>query len=199
MSLLFETIRLLDGEFMNLEYHNYRLNESRNTLFNARNTLHLENILKAPVGFTNGEVKCKVSYDLSVENIQFELYRRRSLHSLRIVHDNVITYNHKFSDRSALDFLFSARGGCDDLLIVKNGLITDTSFSNVVLYNGREWITPHEPLLKGTMRRWLLDQNIISEGVIKLTDLYQFEKVRLINSMLPFDKGIDILVGDIFE
>ena len=68
---------------------------------------------------------------------------------------------------------------CDDILIVKQGFITDTSYSNVLFYNGKEWLTPTHPLLKGTQRASLLDQEIIRVAEIRLEDLHHFKKVTL--------------------
>ena len=50
------------------------------------------------------------------------------------------------------------RGACDEILIIKDGHITDTSISNIVfrLPDGW-WLTPFTPLLKGIMRTYLLE------------------------------------------
>ena len=40
-------------------------------------------------------------------------------------------YRYKSADRSLLDRLFALRGAADDVLIVRRGLITDTSIANV--------------------------------------------------------------------
>ena len=37
----------------------------------------------------------------------------------------------------------------DEILITRNGLLTDTSIANIALFNGKEWHTPKHPLLKG--------------------------------------------------
>ena len=62
-------------------------------------------------------------------------------------------YSFKFSNRKAIDDLLKFRNGCDDILIVRNGLITDTSYSNVVFRKDNMYFTPNFPLLNGTKRQ----------------------------------------------
>jgi len=197
MSLLFETIRLQDGVFMNLEYHNFRLNKSRKHLFASDDPIKLEQVLQVPKGCEIGIFKCRVTYGSAIESIQFELYQKKPVVSLKLVEDNSISYNYKFSDRSQLLELFSLRGGCDEILIVKNGFITDTSFSNIIFSDGRNWITPASPLLNGTMREFLLKSNITKAAEISVAEIRNFETARLINAMLPFGSGNDIPVRNI--
>ncbi|MGB3588105.1 MAG: aminotransferase class IV, partial [Tunicatimonas sp.] len=93
--------------------------------------------------------------------------------------------NHKFADRKLINHLFAQRQGCDDILMVKNGLITDTSYSNVALYDGQQWFTPHQPLLPGTARARLLQDGRLQKAKISPSDLAQFKRCSLINAMLP--------------
>ena len=82
---------------------------------------------------------------------------------------------------------FDKRESCDDILIVKNGYITDTSIANIALYDGNSWITPKVPLLKGTTRQRYLDNAKILESDIKVQDLKKFSKIALLNAMIDFD------------
>jgi 4-amino-4-deoxychorismate lyase len=93
--------------------------------------------------------------------------------------------------------LLAKRGDCDDILIVKNGYITDTSFSNIVFFDGDKWVTPARPLLRGTMRESLLKTNYIEETDILVNDLKKFTIARLVNAMLPFRTATDIKLQNI--
>jgi 4-amino-4-deoxychorismate lyase len=75
-------------------------------------------------------------------------------------------YHLKFADRSALNSLRELRGDCDEILIVKNGYITDTSYSNVVFTDGQHFVAPSTFLLPGTMRASLLNWGLITEATI---------------------------------
>jgi 4-amino-4-deoxychorismate lyase len=197
MSLLFETIRLEDGVFMNLDYHNLRFNKSRETLFGLKEWLSLENLLIVPSDCKTGIYKCKVVYSSTINEIEIIPYQKRVIESLKLVEDNTISYSHKYSDRSHLLELMNMRGDCDDILIVKDGYITDTSFSNIVFLNGDKWVTPARPLLRGTMRESLLTRNLIGEEDITVEDLKKFKEARIINAMLPLETGTAIRVENI--
>ena len=197
MSLLFETIRLEDGVLFNLEYHNYRFNRSREVLFGERDNLFLENLLVVPSDCRTGVYKCKVAYSSTINEIEIIPYEKRVIESLMLVEDNTISYSYKYSDRSHLLKLMTRRGNCDDILIVKHGFITDTSFSNIVFFDGDKWVTPARPLLKGTMRDSLFRRNLIEEMDIKVDDLVKFKEAQLINAMLPLQSGTTIRIENI--
>ena len=106
--------------------------------------------------------------------------------------DDGLDYSHKYINRKRLEKLFSQKGNCDDILIVKNGLITDTSFANILFYNGIEWLSPANPLLKGTQRQFLLETEQIITAEIRPSDLKYFKKARLVNAMMRFEDEVDI-------
>ena len=72
----------------------------------------------------------------------------------------------KLRQRGKLNELFAKKGSCDDVIIVRNGLITDSSYANLIFFDGREWITPKVPLLEGTCRARLLASGKIKTGNI---------------------------------
>lgn len=71
---------------------------------------------------------------------------------------DTIDYRYKSTDRKELEALYALRGNQDDVLIVRNNLLTDTSIANVALEKEGVWYTPRTPLLKGTKRALLLEQ-----------------------------------------
>ena len=141
--------------------------------------------------------KCRITYAKHIEKIEFLPYQIPTISSLKLVINDEIDYSYKFSDRSQLNRLYEKRGDSDDILIVKQGLLTDTSYANVLFYNGKEWLTPTHPLLKGTQRARLLDQEIIRVAEIRLEDLHHFKKARLINAMICFEDALDINILNI--
>ena len=114
-------------------------------------------------------------------------YTPRPINNLRIVEHDRIHYEFKYADRKTIDRLFELRKNCDDILIVKRGLVTDSSFANIVFRKGKRWYTPWSPLLKGTMRQNLLERDLIIEEEITKEDIKSFETFKLINAMLEFD------------
>ena len=197
MSLLFETIRLQDGVLQNLEFHNFRLNHSRKSLYKSTDIFDLEQIIQIPGSSKKGLFKCRVSYSREIKTIEFEPYVPHIVKSLRLIEANTILYNYKYTNRGRINELLTKRERFDEILIVKNGLITDTSYTNIIFFDGTKWVTPSTPLLHGTMRSFLLKNEVISEMKIKVPDLKQFQKARLINAMLPFESGKDIKIEKI--
>ena len=96
----------------------------------------------------------------------------REIRSLRLVAaDDELDYHLKYADRSALARLLQRRDDCDEILIVRDGAITDTSYSNVAFFDGRKYVTPDTFLLNGTRRQYLLGTGVLTERRITPSDL----------------------------
>ncbi|WP_247236052.1 aminotransferase class IV family protein [Telluribacter sp. SYSU D00476] len=193
--LCFETICVRNRRLINLPYHQARLHRTRTTLWGSRDRWSLTDLLSVPDSLSTGTYKCRLTYGQQVENIEWEPYTPRPIRSLRVVYDDSIDYSHKYRDRQRLNALAEQRGTCDDVLIVRQGLVTDTSYCNVAFYDGERWLTPSAPLLPGTQRAFLLDQRIIQEAPIKVEELHRFSEVKLFNAMLSWEEGT-LLVTD---
>lgn len=196
MSLLIESIKLLDGTFYNLSYHQQRMNRSLKTLCSESDHQDLEALLGNIEKPAKGLYKCRIVYDEEKRDIEFVPYQYRPVQRIRIVEHDRIQYEFKYADRKLINRLFELRKDCDDILIVKRGYITDASYSNIVFRKGKRWITPWSALLKGTQRQKLLEENVIEEEDILLEDVKSFDSFKLINAMLEFD-GPEIDVSNI--
>ena len=187
MSRLIESIRLYNGVFSRLGLHQRRIDRSCAHLFYQKPNWNLEKILKDSDFPAKGLYKCRIVYDSIAFEFEYEPYQPKLIQSLRLVESNEISYDHKYEDRSKINELLNLRDSQDDILIVKNGFITDTSFANVVFQKNNEWFTTDSPLLRGTMRHLLLDSGVISLTSIRKNDIADFENFKLINSMLEWD------------
>lgn len=187
MSLFFESIRAENGKFENLVYHEQRMRRSLKTLCGVDDPFDLEEQLSHVSIPTNAVYKCRLVYDDTSQQIELVEYHPRKVETLKIVEHDRINYEFKYTDRKVLDHLFSMREECDDVLIIKKGFVTDTSYANVAFRKGHEWFTPWQPLLKGTMRQQLLEYNKLQEEEISLKDIKEFETIKIFNAMLRFD------------
>lgn len=187
MSQLFETIKIENSRISNIEYHNERLNRSRRELFGSKDRIDLQNLIVIPENMQSRVAKCRVVYDMVIRKIEFYPYAPKEIKSLKLIECNDIDYSFKYEERSKLNELFEQRGDTDDILIVKNGFITDTSIANIVLFDGEKWVTSSTPLLPGTQRTKLLKEGVIIEQEIRLADLGRFKKLIVVNAMLEFD------------
>src|SRR5690242_4327143 len=196
MSLLIESIKLLDGEFHNLFYHEQRMNRSLKILCGVHDHMNLEAFLQHVDKPEKGLYKCRVVYDENSREIEFMPYQPKSINRLRIVEHDRINYEFKYQDRKTINRLFELRKDCDDILIVKRGLVTDSSYANIVFRKGKRWFTPWSPLLKGTQRQKLLERNVIYEEEITAGEISSYDSFKLINAMLEFE-GPEIDVSNI--
>lgn len=196
MSLLIESIKLLDGTFYNLSHHEQRMNRSLKSLCGVHDHVDLEILLSKVDVPTQGLFKCRIVYDDTSREIEFQPYQYKKIQSLRVVEHDRIHYEFKYTDRKLINRLYELRKDCDDILIVRRGFVTDSSYSNIVFRKNNHWVTPWSALLKGTQRQKLLDQNIIQEDDIRLEDISTFQSFKLINAMFEFD-GDEIDVSNI--
>jgi 4-amino-4-deoxychorismate lyase len=196
MSLLIESIKLVDGEFCNLFYHEQRMNRSLKWLCGASEMFELEDFLKHLDFPKQGLYKCRIVYDDNSREVEFTPYTAKPINSLRIVEHDRINYEFKYADRKTINRLFDLRKECDDVLIVKRGFVTDSSYCNIVFRRGTRWYTPWSALLKGTQRQKLLQFNQIIEEDIHIEDISSFETFKLINAMVEFN-GPEIEISNI--
>ena len=186
MCQLFETIKINGGEPQNLSLHDERMNRSRRKLFGDNDLLKLSDYITVPDANKDGITRCRVIYAISVNSIEFSPYIPANIRTLKIVDAGTLVYDYKYLDRSRLTALIDKRAA-DDILIIRNGYVTDASFSNIVFTDGERWITPETPLLHGTMRELLLRKGVIKMDRITINDLSLFTHFKLINAMLGFD------------
>ncbi|MEG0455360.1 MAG: aminotransferase class IV family protein [Bacteroides sp.] len=179
-----ETIRAEEGVLLDIDYHNRRMNDTRLVFWPDAKPLDLTSFLLPPAAA--GVMKCRVVYSDIIEEVSYAPYSMRSVRTLRIVCSDTINYTYKSTDREALNQLYEQRNTKDDVLIIKNGYITDTSIANVALFDGTHWFTPKHPLLKGTQRAQLLQKGIIQEKEIMLEELFSFSQMTIFNAMIPF-------------
>ncbi len=179
-----ETIRIEKGRLRNIAYHDRRMNEVRREVWGVDRSVSLETYIDASP--YEERTRCRVTYGRDVESVEFFPYQIRPVHSLQLVRGGQIEYRRKRADRSELNALFACRGEADDVLIVRGGLLTDTSIANIALGDGTGWYTPASPLLEGTQRACLLDAGMIRPLDIHADDLSRFQKIRLFNAMIDF-------------
>jgi 4-amino-4-deoxychorismate lyase len=178
-NIYFETIKCEDYEIFNLDYHNKRV----------ANTIGLNINLQEYIYPLNEELlRCKVIYnDFEVINVEYFPYKKREINSFKLIFDDEIIYNKKNLNRESLDNLFSKKEDCDEIIIIKNGIITDTTIANIAIFYENIWITSKNCLLKGTTRDRLLEEKFLIEKDITLDMLKNASKIALMNAMIDFD------------
>lgn len=188
MVKLIESIRILNGRISHLNFHEDRCNESRAKLWNLTNAINLRKKLTIPKNYQDGLVKCRLVYSQEIEEISFQAYQIRTINKIKIIQSDTISYPFKFEERKELDTLFAAKDDGDEIMIVKNNLVTDAYYYNYVFQKGKQYFTPNQPLLEGVMRSSLILNNKIIKKDIFVTEIQEFDAIHLINAMTPLGK-----------
>ena len=176
MTQYFETIKCLDSSVYHLQYHKDRIANTIGLNFN------LEEYIYPP---SDALLRCKVIYNNeAIEDIQYFPYKRKDFYSFKLIYDDLLEYDKKYLNRSMID-----KHLCDDIdevIFVKNNLISDTSIANIAILLDNIWYTPKSPLLHGTTRERYLDNKVLIEKDISVDLLQKASKIALLNCMLDF-------------
>ncbi|MBP1616176.1 MAG: hypothetical protein H6Q14_3 [Bacteroidetes bacterium] len=183
MKQFVETIRVENGVPRLFAEHFARLQNTALHYFGTSLEISAQQLLPPP-GIKENVLKCRVLYSGKIENIEFQPYQKRNIRNLKLVHDNCIDYTYKSTDREQLNRLLAQKGDADEIIIVKNGFVTDSSFSNLLFENEEGLFTPSSFLLNGVQRQSLLKSGLIRELCIREEDISNFSKIHLINAML---------------
>ena len=134
-------------------------------------------------------LRCKVTYnDFEVINVEYFVYKKREINSFKLIFDNKISYSKKYLDRENLHNLFLQKEDSDGIIIVKNGIVTDTSIANIGIFYENLWITSTNCLLNGTTKARLIEEKKLIQKDITLEMLEKSTKIALMNAMIGFDE-----------
>ena len=184
MCRFIETLRIENSKIWNIDLHSSRLNRTRKKFFSSEDYINLKNFIKIPPHHSDGIIKCRIVYSQDIESIEYLPYTLKTIRKVKLANCNDIDYSYKNLDRSAINRLSDLKKDCDDILIIKNNLVTDLSFANAVFSDGSSFYTPSTPLLKGVMREKLISENRIKEIRITADDIKSFENLFMINAMI---------------
>lgn len=177
--LYFETIKCIDGDVFHLEYHNKRIANTIGKNINLQEYIY-------PI--SEKLLRCKVIYSKDeIIDITYYEYEKKQLSAFQLIEDNDIEYKFKYLDRSDIDEL-SKKSCYDDIVIIKNGYVTDTSIANIAVYKNNQWFTPKIPLLFGTTRNRLIEEDFLKEYPLKVSDLKSIDRFAIMNAMVGFQE-----------
>ncbi|WP_234111512.1 MULTISPECIES: aminotransferase class IV [Chryseobacterium] len=186
MSQFFESIKIEDQKIFLLDFHQKRVNDTFAN-FGNKGSIDLDKIYKSLNHDEDGLFKLRISYDLE-KRVRTQLipYAISEITDFQLVDNNSFSYSFKFEDRTELERM-KMKSKANEIIIVKNNHITDTSYSNLLFQKGKEWFTPTSFLLNGVQRQHLLKSKKIRETEITLQNIKEFSHFQIINSMNDFD------------
>ena len=198
MSQFIESIKVEDQEIFLLEFHQKRVD---NTFahFGKEGSVDLAKIYKHLEHDEDGLFKLRIDYDLDKKvRTQMMPYAIPELQDFQLVENNSFDYSFKSEDRKELEKM-KMKSKAEEIIIVKNNHITDTSYSNLLFKKGKDWFTPSTYLLNGVQRQHLLKNKKIKETEITLQNLKEFSHFQMINALNDFDENFIYPIGRIIN
>ncbi len=191
MSQFFESIRVKDGIAENLGFHQLRVNKTLKAFDVSKHSIDLASIVQELVLPAAGLFKLKISYDLN-GNYQsvFTPYQYKQIQNFALVDIKGQSYDYKFSNRDWINEALTLSGK-DEIVMHDGGLIKDCSYTNIVFFDGVDWVTPTAPLLEGTQRAKLIKEGIIQPKALYVQDMPGFKKFKCINAMMDWDTALE--------
>lgn len=183
----FETIKVKNNTIFHLDYHQKRVNETCEIAFGKACEIDLKKVCETLVIPSKGTYKIRIEYGINHCKSEVIPYSIHPIEEFELVFCDTISYPLKSVDRSCFETIKKTATN-QEIIIVKNGFVTDTSFSNIVFYDKNNWVTPCHFLLNGTCRQRLLNEKKIQQIPIKVNDIFSFEKIGLINAMLDLEE-----------
>lgn len=191
--LFVESIKLLDGELFRLDYHQKRVVGTMKKYHSGHEIPNLADVISIGNDQKEGLYKVRIVYGSQIESVVISPYQTKKIKSIKVVHDDGISYSSKFLRRESLTDHYDQKGDFNEILFSKNGLLTDAYYYNMALCKNEQWYTPKTPLLHGVMRADLIDQGILLEQDISVKHLDKYDKICLINALTEFgDIVLDI-------
>lgn len=184
-----ESIRIENYKVHLADLHQARIDKTL-AYYRAKSVLQVKKLAQKIDIPSSSIYKWRIVYDLDGHYItELQEYYLPFIKTFRLVEAGEMDYQFKFEDREAFNRLKSNRKN-EEIIILKRGEVTDTSFSNLIFRRGDQWYTPSGYLLNGVMRKYLLNTGITSEMDINTGNIMEFESLQLINAMRPFGTEI---------
>lgn len=188
--MFLETIRIQDGHAHHVADHIDRMRRTALHFGFTAPALPADLDALVPHTLRTGTVRCRIVYGHTLREITFTPYHRRRLERLIAVDAGAMDYAFKYADRSPLERPNLPLSETDELLFVRGGYVTDTSYTNLILRRGDELVTPDTFLLNGTCRRRLLRTAQVRTAQVRLSDLPAYDELLLVNAMMPLSEAL---------
>ena len=183
---VFETIAIIDGIPQNLAFHQARMDNTIEKLFQKTSVFNLEEIIQVPTEYQNGLIKCRIDYNQQDFNIIFSAYQRREIRNYQCVYLDNLDYTLKYTNRTIFEDINMIK---DEAVIIHDKKVTDCRIGNLIFFKDGIWYGSKNYLLIGTQLSRLLSENRVQLKEINADEIHQYEKVMMINAMNPFDES----------
>ncbi len=192
-----------DGGIFILERHLNRLAESAEYFDIPLSLPSLRSLLNVECSLFNVQfprrIRLRVAQDgtIRIESIRLDPVERSTPVRVRLASKPIDPSDrflyHKTTHRTVYEQAKAGVEDCDDVLLWNPaGELTESTIANIVVERDGEFLTPPVRcgLLPGTTRMELLDQGIIREAILPVSELSPGDKIHLINSVRKWREAI---------
>ena len=181
----FESIRIEDGMIQNGLFHLNRMMFTCLKNFKSFNHHDIFSKIVIPDDYKSTLCKLKILYNETDFSFSLSPYERKEIRFLQMVINDSIIYEFKSTQRLEFDLLLKEKGEANDVLIIKNGFVSDSGVANIVFFHDNVMLTPADCLLAGTERQRLIKEGILDAVKIKMEDIPYMDGFSIINAMNP--------------
>lgn len=178
----FETIKIENNIFYNLDYHQERFEKTYFENFGQVSNLKIVEFLKPFHKCT----RAKFVYGFDFFEMSYFDYYPKKIEKIKLVEINDFDYTYKLFDRVFFDDLLNQNRNIDEIFMFKNGLLTDCTIANIVILEDNNWISPKKPLLFGTTLKRFGDLGTVLFDDIDYNRLIKAQKIGFLNAMIGF-------------
>lgn len=153
---------------------------------------------EVPLSCRQGVYRVKLQYDGFTWHVDWYLYQRQQPQQLIFHEVGTWEYPFKWTDRAYFDSWTTVYAS--EIWCHRAGVLLDTSFTHVAIFDENKWITPKTWLLPSTKRTRLLEQGLLHEAKIDIPSLPEYGHLILYNALRDwediyfFQKEIDRVV-----
>lgn len=124
-------------------------------------------------------------------HIQVEVFQPRFIHKAGVIEMPDVEYSKKYSDRSLFRELHRKHPGYDEIIITRNGYLSDGTFTNLIICPSSSspeeeaCRTPSSPLLQGCRREEMLRRDLLVPRPIHIRRIPDGWRLGFINALNP--------------
>jgi len=173
-----ETIKCTNKVAHHIAYHEKRIART------IGKSISIQTLINPP---SRELLKCRFIYtEDEIISITYDKYEIKKPKRFKLVFDDDIIFDKKTLARDDINRLALTKADADEIIIIKDTLITDTAIANIAIYLDNQWLTPKNPLLYGTTLDRYLDKGVLQKADITVDMLKNSEKIALLNAMVDF-------------
>ena len=177
-----ESIRYENGQAYNLQLHQQRVDATFDHYYKDSAPISLADIIAAHPHAEEGLYKLRILYNRELLEIEYQPYHHPQFTEYALIDiPDDYSYRFKSTDRQLFNHIGQQYPPHVLPLLVQQGRITDSTYTNLIFTQQGRWYSPNTPLLMGTML-----QSLINEGRVQLTEI-RAEDINQYDSIIPIN------------